>query len=91
LIPLPAGVLIFTQSDIAWCATALGAPDEWHESLRSTLGLCLDSAFPIAIYWGQELNLLYNDAWRPILGDKASVGLGRPAGGRQAARTCAAR
>ena len=62
-----------------WSGTALGPPDAWHESLRSTLGLCLDSAFPIAIYWGRDLNLLYNDAWRPILGDKHPWGLGRPA------------
>jgi hypothetical protein len=59
-------------------ATVLGAPDQWPESLRSSLGLCLDSAFPIAIYWGPELALLYNEAWRPILGDKHPWALGRP-------------
>ncbi|HJP99909.1 MAG TPA: hypothetical protein VJ862_15240, partial [Rhodanobacteraceae bacterium] len=62
-----------------WERTALGALEEWPEALRSTLSLCLDSAFPIAIYWGPELVLLYNDAWRPILGDKHPWALGRPA------------
>jgi signal transduction histidine kinase len=62
-----------------WNATPLGAPEAWPESLRSTLGLCLDSAFPIAIYWGPQLALVYNDAWRPILGDKHPWALGRPA------------
>jgi PAS domain S-box-containing protein len=62
-----------------WAATPLGSTETWPESLRSTLGLCLDAAFPIAIYWGRELRLLYNDAWRPILGDKHPWALGRPA------------
>jgi PAS domain S-box-containing protein len=61
-----------------WTTSPLGCPDGWPESLRSTLGLCLNSAFPIAIYWGPELALLYNDAWRPILGDKHPSALGRP-------------
>jgi hypothetical protein len=63
----------------SWSNTPLGAMDAWPEVLRSTLGLCLDSAFPIAIYWGPELALLYNDAWRPILGNKHPWALGRPA------------
>jgi hypothetical protein len=33
----------------------------------------------MAIYWGREGFLLYNDAWRPILGDKHPWALGRPA------------
>ncbi len=62
-----------------FAATPLGPMNSWPELLRSTLGLCLDSAFPIAIYWGPELALLYNDAWRPILGDKHPSALGRAA------------
>src|SRR3954470_662515 len=65
--------------DYDWDSTPLGPTAAWPEALRSTLGLCLDSAFPIAIYWGPQLALLYNDAWRPILGDKHPWGLGRRA------------
>jgi PAS domain S-box-containing protein len=63
----------------SWERTSLGPPERWPEALKSALGLCLDSAFPIAIYWGDELALLYNDAWRPILGHKHPWALGRPA------------
>src|SRR5262245_33328963 len=63
----------------AWAGTPLGEPATWPASLRSTLSLCLESAFPIAIYWGPRLALLYNDAWRPILGDKHPWALGRAA------------
>ena len=62
-----------------WTATALGLPAVWPRSLRSALSICLGSSFPIAIYWGPTLSLLYNDAWSPILGAKHPWGLGRPA------------
>ncbi|MCP6758477.1 MAG: ATP-binding protein [Fischerella sp. CENA71] len=62
-----------------WSQTTLGAVETWTQSLRSTLSICLNSRFPIAIYWGQESLLLYNDAWRPIVGDKHPWALGRPA------------
>ncbi|MBI0329662.1 ATP-binding protein [Burkholderia plantarii] len=62
----------------AWDATSLGVPDAWPQSLRSAVGICLGANFPIAIYWGPELVLLYNDAWSPIPGAKHPWALGRP-------------
>ncbi|WLE62703.1 response regulator [Burkholderia plantarii] len=62
----------------AWEATSLGVPDTWPQSLRSAVGICLGANFPIAIYWGPELVLLYNDAWSPIPGAKHPWALGRP-------------
>lgn len=62
-----------------WSQTPLGAVETWPQSLRSTLSICLNSRFPIAIYWGAEFLLLYNDAWRPIVGDKHPWAIGRPA------------
>ncbi|MBW4581044.1 MAG: response regulator [Tildeniella nuda ZEHNDER 1965/U140] len=62
-----------------WSQTPLGAVETWAQSLRSALSICLNSRFPIAIYWGKDCLLLYNDAWRPIVGDKHSWALGRPA------------
>ena len=62
-----------------WAAHPLGAPDAWPLSLRAALGICLNSAFPTAIYWGQELRLLYNDAWSFIPGPRHPVCLGEPA------------
>ncbi|MGG6285909.1 ATP-binding protein [Leptolyngbya sp. AN03gr2] len=62
-----------------WSNTPFGAVEQWSQSLRSSISICLNSRFPIAIYWGKDNLLLYNDAWRPILGDKHPWGLGRPA------------
>lgn len=61
-----------------WSSHPLGPPDSWPLSLRSAVGLCLNSAFPTAIYWGPELRLLYNDAWAPIPGERHPGALGRP-------------
>lgn len=62
-----------------WSSTALGNPCGWPQSLRSALSICLHSSFPTAIYWGNDLCLLYNDAWAPIPADRHPHVLGRPA------------
>ncbi len=62
-----------------WRATPLGDPASWPGALSPALSICLGSGFPIAIYWGPSLALLYNDAWSPILGSKHPWALGRPA------------
>ena len=54
-----------------------------HRSLASEPALrdqhLRRARFPIALYWGPELVLLYNDAWSPIPGNKHPWALGRPA------------
>ena len=62
-----------------WSKTALGNFSDWPQSLQSALGICINSNFPIAIYWGKELVLLYNDAWSPIPGSKHPWALGKTA------------
>lgn len=51
-----------------WQSTSLGSPLSWPESLRLVLGVCFDSQFPIAVWWGPDLIQFYNDSYRPILG-----------------------
>lgn len=53
-----------------WASTSLGAIASWSQSLQTTVNLCLNSQFPMLICWGKEFILLYNDAWRSILGIK---------------------
>ncbi|HET9447991.1 MAG TPA: histidine kinase dimerization/phospho-acceptor domain-containing protein, partial [Steroidobacteraceae bacterium] len=63
----------------AWDGTVFGPIGNWPQSLRSAVSICLGSSFQIAIYWGPELGLIYNDDWSPILGSKHPWALGRPA------------
>jgi PAS domain S-box-containing protein len=60
-----------------WSATPLGPADDWPQSLRTLVNLMLTSSFPMFAVWGPELTFLYNDGYRPILGDKPEA-LGRP-------------
>lgn len=61
-----------------WSSTPLGNPESWPQSLRSAVSIMLNSRYPIALYWGEALALLYNDAWSPIPGGKHPWALGRP-------------
>jgi hypothetical protein len=63
-----------------WEATPIGSPSGWSAGLRSAVGVCLSSGFPMMVLWGPDLIGIYNDAFRPILGSvKHPGGLGAPA------------
>lgn len=51
-----------------WSNTVLGDPAGWQPSLSITLGILLNSKFPMFLWWGPELICFYNDAYRPSLG-----------------------
>jgi len=38
-----------------WSTSPLGSPDRWPQSLRTTVGLLLQSRFPMFVAWGSEL------------------------------------
>src|SRR3954462_6729871 len=59
-----------------WSRTPLGPVSGWPQSLRTTVSTCLDSRFPILIWWGPELVKIYNDAYRPMLGNKHPRSMG---------------
>ncbi|HEX6002726.1 MAG TPA: PAS domain S-box protein, partial [Burkholderiales bacterium] len=56
--------------DFDWASTDLGTPDRWPENLRVAVSICLASRFPVQVWWGPRLTLLYNDATIPLLGSK---------------------
>ncbi len=51
-----------------WSKTAVGPIESWPQSLRTTLGILLNSKFPMFLFWGPEHICFYNDAYRPSLG-----------------------
>jgi diguanylate cyclase (GGDEF)-like protein/PAS domain S-box-containing protein len=53
-----------------WSGTCLGLPSQWPDNLRNAVSLCLTSRFPILLWWGPELAVLYNDAYIPFLGER---------------------
>jgi len=60
-----------------WSTSPLGPPESWPQSLRTVVGLLLQSRFPMFVAWGTDLGFLYNDPYAEILGAKHPRALGR--------------
>jgi len=54
--------------ELDWSRSPLGPVESWPQALRTQVSTCLDCAFPIIIWWGPELVILYNDEYSPMLG-----------------------
>jgi signal transduction histidine kinase len=63
-----------------WTHGPLGEPRFWPQALRTTVRVLLTSGHPTMIFWGPDLNCLYNDAFSRSLGpEKHPAILGAPA------------
>ncbi len=60
-----------------WATTPLGPVERWPAALRWAVQTCLESPFPINLWCGPERVLVYNDAYRHVLGTKHPWALGR--------------
>ena len=63
---------------IDWSGTSLGPVELWPAPLRTAVRMALECPFPINLWCGPELRLIYNDAYRHVLGAKHPAALGRP-------------
>ncbi|HEU4535436.1 MAG TPA: hybrid sensor histidine kinase/response regulator, partial [Polyangiaceae bacterium] len=61
---------------IDWSTSSLGPVEGWPQSLRTSVSTMLRSPYPIILFWGPELRMLYNDPFRPILGAKHPATMG---------------
>ena len=61
-----------------WSKTVLGPSETWSPNLRLVVDLMLASSFPMAVRWGPDFVMIYNDGYRPILGEKHPWALGLP-------------
>ena len=62
-----------------WSRTPLGPMDGWPQSLRVAVGICMNSRFPMFVWWGPQHINIYNDAYIPMLGKRHPTALGVPA------------
>jgi PAS domain S-box-containing protein len=60
-----------------WASTPLGPISGWGPALRMAAEATMGSKFPSCLFWGPELVALYNDGYRPMLGEKPEA-LGQP-------------
>src|SRR5215813_8015638 len=58
-------------AEFDWDSHPLGSPSNWSPEIRSAVAVALTSRFPIVLWLGSDdLFLVYNDAYLPLLGDK---------------------
>ncbi|MEV6810935.1 SpoIIE family protein phosphatase [Micromonospora sp. NPDC051296] len=62
-----------------WDGTTLGPHESWDPAVRAAVELVLASPAPMALHLGDELLLLYNDAYAELIGDRHPQAVGRPA------------
>ncbi len=60
-----------------WARSPLGAVDGWSPALCTAVMLTLGSGFPMCVYAGPQLVLIYNDGFAKVLGLKHPWALGR--------------
>ena len=63
--------------EMNWAATSLGPVEEWPSALRTATRMALECPFPINLWCGPDLTLVYNDGYRDVLGAKHPRALGR--------------
>jgi two-component sensor histidine kinase len=62
-----------------WSSTPFGARETWPSSLELAVSIVLSSGFPMALRWGPDFVMIYNDAYRSILAEKHPWAFGRSA------------
>lgn len=61
-----------------WSSTSLGPIEAWPRALLAVVQMMLSSQQPMCLFWGPDLRMLYNDAYRPMLGQREATALGQP-------------
>ncbi|KAH0356374.1 histidine kinase, partial [Aureobasidium melanogenum] len=62
---------------IEWEKTPLGSIEGWSSDLRQMCNLIMASPHPAAMYWGQELVAIYNEAYVMLAGQKHPALMGQ--------------
>ena len=69
-----AGALV---ASFDWSLTALGPLSAWPQCLKTASAIVLRSPMPMALLWGEDGVLIYNDAYAEIAGQRHPALLGR--------------
>lgn len=62
---------------VDWASTALGPIDTWGPDLRQMCNLIMASPHPAAMYWGEDLIAIYNEAYIMLAGQKHPTLMGQ--------------
>lgn len=71
-----AGEMGYRIANYDWSKTSLGDPEDWPQSLVTTIGMMVENKFAMYLVWGPDLIQFYNDRYVEILGNKHPEALG---------------
>lgn len=60
-----------------WSKTELGPLDSWSQTLLTMTSLVMTSTHPMALWWGENHRVIYNDSYIPVAGKKHPGSLGQ--------------
>ena len=72
------GPLADAYDAVDWSDTPLGAPATWDQRLVDAVDTMLGTRFPVTLFWGPELTMIYNQAFVRLIADKHPAALGAP-------------
>src|SRR4029453_657003 len=65
--------------DLRWDRTPLGPVEAWDPAVRATVDVILASPVPMALAYGDEFTLIYNDAYANVISARHPAAMGRSA------------
>ncbi|KAL5119890.1 hypothetical protein ACEQ8H_002252 [Pleosporales sp. CAS-2024a] len=66
----PSEHIAFTRS-VNWANTPLGAMEKWSLQFREVVNLVMRNPHPCSLFWGTELTMIYNEAYKlEVAGNK---------------------
>ncbi|ORX79347.1 hypothetical protein K493DRAFT_342709 [Basidiobolus meristosporus CBS 931.73] len=60
-----------------WSNSFLGPVTKWPQSLLTAVSLCIASPLPMAVWWGPQLTIIYNDGYCGVAGQKHPAMFGK--------------
>ena len=76
LTRIAGGEMAARVASFDWSKSPLGPRDDWSPCLRLAVDMILATNFPMAVRWGPQLALIYNDAYAPSLHERHPEALG---------------
>ena len=78
VVPIGGGEMAGRIAAHDWAASPLGRRTDWPAHLATTVEVMLRSPLPMALLWGEDGRLLYNDGYAGIVGRYHPAILGQP-------------
>lgn len=70
------GEMACRMREFDWSKTDVGPVQYWPQSLKTAIGIMLNSRYPMFVWWGRHRTNFYNDAYIPVLGKRHPQVLG---------------